>query len=418
MLGQTNAKVVTGGSQQRGEYFVKVIDYDGTVLDEQWLDDGAEYTLPSAPDNTSKGLVFQEWSCSETITNGKITIDKNNVMVGAIYTTASGQNEVDVEVNANTGLSVTVYAEGVKDWGDGTSSDTTAHTYSSYGQYTIKFSGAIRTNLITYSSGFFAQNSNGNYYAKAVRFATSLSSTGIPNNMFNYCFSLEYITIPKDQATSVGTFFTTDGCKVNAIILPNSVTSFGGFNSYSVRNIVIPKGVTSVGNITCSLRNIVIPKGVTSVGVFSNSYALEEINLFNVSSIGGFDNCCSLKKVKISGNVTSIPTYCFRQNYSLEEVEIPDSVTSFSQYSFYNDYSLRKINIPNSVTSFDVAVFSNCHCVEEYDFSKLNSIPTLGSTSVFSGINKLCKIKVPTALYDQWIVAQYWSTYASNIVAV
>jgi hypothetical protein len=53
-----------------------------------------------------------------------------------------------------------------------------------------------------------------------------------------------------------------------------------------------------------------------------------------------------------------------------------------------------------------------------YDFTKHTVVPTLASTSVFSGIPSDCEIRVPAALYDEWIAATNWSTYAANIVAV
>jgi hypothetical protein len=51
-----------------------------------------------------------------------------------------------------------------------------------------------------------------------------------------------------------------------------------------------------------------------------------------------------------------------------------------------------------------------------YDFSKHESVPTLEATSAFKSIPSDCKIVVPDALYDEWIAATNWSTYAANIV--
>jgi hypothetical protein len=50
------------------------------------------------------------------------------------------------------------------------------------------------------------------------------------------------------------------------------------------------------------------------------------------------------------------------------------------------------------------------------DFSKCVAIPTIGS-GVFGNLNnEKCKIVVPDALYDDWIVATNWSNYASKII--
>ena len=46
------------------------------------------------------------------------------------------------------------------------------------------------------------------------------------------------------------------------------------------------------------------------------------------------------------------------------------------------------------------------------------SAPTLSNTNAFTDIPADCEIRVPAALYDEWIAATNWSTYASKIVAV
>ena len=52
-----------------------------------------------------------------------------------------------------------------------------------------------------------------------------------------------------------------------------------------------------------------------------------------------------------------------------------------------------------------------------YDFTNNTSVPTLGNTNAFLYINANCKIVVPDSLYDTWIVASNWVTYASHIVS-
>ena len=51
-----------------------------------------------------------------------------------------------------------------------------------------------------------------------------------------------------------------------------------------------------------------------------------------------------------------------------------------------------------------------------YDFSALTTVPSLSATNAFTNIPSDCKIIVPDALYDTWISATNWSTYASYII--
>jgi hypothetical protein len=262
-------------SQGSGNYTVKVIDYDGTVLMEKKGNTGDVIELPEAP--THDRLVFQKWSASRTVTDNKVTIGNDNVMVGATYTTASGQNEFDITVTKATGLTVTFNASGVKDWGDGTSDSQTSHTYTAYGDYMIKWAGS-----------------------------------SVPQNVFGS----------------------------------------------------------------------------------STSYFLTFARL---------------------AGITSISASAFYSCFSLTSITIPNGVTSIGAEVFYGCYSLTSITIPEGVTSIGSSAFRACHTLTKYDFSQATAVPALKNSNTFDNINRICKIVVPDNLYDQWIAATNWSTYANYI---
>ena len=331
-------------SQGSGNYTVKVIDYDGTVLMEKKGNTGDVIELPEAP--THDRLVFQKWSASRTVTDNKVTIGNDNVMVGATYTTASGQNEFDITVTKATGLTVTFNGSGVKDWGDGTSDSKTSHTYTAYGDYMIKWAGS---NIPSQLFG------SGNTYF--LTFARLAGITSINGSAFYFCCSLTSITIPKGIT---------------------SIDYSAFYNCYSLASITIPEGVTSIGKqafYSCnSLTSITIPEGVTSIST----------NIFN--------SCFSLTSITIPEGVTSISTNIFNSCYSLTSITIPEGVTSISDDAFYR-----------------------CRSLTKYDFSQATAVPALSNVNAFNNINKICKIVVPDNLYDQWIAATNWSTYADYI---
>ena len=377
-------------SQGSGNYTVKVIDYDGTVLMEKKGNTGDIIELPEAP--THDRLVFQKWSASRTVTDNKVTIGNDNVMVGATYTTASGQNEFDITVTKATGLTVTFNGSGVKDWGDGTSDSETSHTYTTYGNYMIKWAGS-----------------------------------SIPQKVFGSSTSYFLTFARLAGITSINDFAFLNCCSLTSVTIPNGVTSISSSAlraCYSLTNITIPESVTSIGNYVfynCySLTNITIPDGVTSIGksVFSACYSLTSIiipgSITSISSLM-FADCYSLTNITISDVVTSISSGAFNGCFSLTNITIPESITSIGGSAFYNCYSLTSITIPKSITSIRDNMFYNCSSLIKYNFSQVTAVPTLVEVSAFSSINKICKIIVPDNLYDQWIAATNWSTYADYI---
>lgn len=395
MLGNTNAKIVIGGGDPQeignGEYLVKVIDYDGTLIDMKCLDNGEEYTLPSAPSHT--GFVFQEWSCTQEITNGKITIDKNDVLIGPIYTTESGQNEFDIELTNKTGLNVALKMSGTKDWGDGITNTDTYHSYTQAGKYTIKCDGNTLDGSYSIASMLFNQNgSSGPYnnYVTAVRVATIETLKGYT---FAYCNNLKTITL-SNKVKYVESYSIKTNQSLKAVILPTSITSASKedfiINCYSLQSFLIPYGFTFTGTSGSAIAdgcnemiNFVVPKDLNLTGV-----AETQINV-------GYANQKTL--------------FC------------PSWLSLF--YSPRDPSRIEKVVFSKNKVSFVSSFMSSFFSVIVFDFSSHEEIPTLtntigGSLSANRGFNWLCKIKVPSTLETQWKTATNWSNYQQYIVGV
>ena len=84
-------------------------------------------------------------------------------------------------------------------------------------------------------------------------------------------------------------------------------------------------------------------------------------------------------------------------------------------HAFDNCYALASITIPEGVKMIDDYAFRSCYSLTKYDFSQATAVPTLSNRSAFETINQICKIVVPDNLYDQWIAATNWSSYADYI---
>ena len=103
---------------------------------------------------------------------------------------------------------------------------------------------------------------------------------------------------------------------------------------------------------------------------------------------------------------------------AIQKVEIGDGVTSIGSNAFASCYSLSSVTMPNGVTSIGDFAFSICCGVRYYDFTRHAAVPTLSSANAFREIAADCEIRVPIALYEEWIAATNWSTYADHIVYV
>ena len=151
-----------------------------------------------------------------------------------------------------------------------------------------------------------------------------------------------------ESCTSLSSLVISDS--VAGIVIPDGVTSIGDYafvGCIFVTRFVIPNSVTSIGNHAfedCfSLTGIVIPNGVTSIGDYA------------------FSSCRSLTNIVIPDSVTSIGDHAFEGCYSLYSIVIPDSVTSIGNHAFEDCYSLTGIVIPDGVTSIGDYAFGECN---------------------------------------------------------
>ena len=406
-----------GGS---GEADVNFYDYDGTIIDSYTK---AEFlaldSLPTNPSHT--GLVAQGWNW--TLSDAKTFVTSYNKLdIGQMYTTSSGLSEFDIELTSATGLQVRVNISGNKDWGDGTSGTSSTHTYSDYGKYTISCYGTSISS--SDSSGLFGQSSvNYNYYVINARL-TNIST--ISGYAFNSCKSLQTIIISNNAVDFKVSIFN-QCTALKAIVIPNSALYLNGGlfkQCYSLKTVVFPNTFDSIETQMFSqctaLESIVLPNTITSIGVqtFSGCFNLKNIIIPNIiTSIddNAFNVCYSLKNVVLPNSVTSIGSYAFYGCYQLKSIVLSSTLTSIGTYAFQNCNILENIVLSDVLTNIGNLAFSNCESILVFDFSNYSSIPTLGNVA-FNAINKLAKIVVPDSLYETWIVATNWSTYASYIV--
>lgn len=398
-------------------------DYDGTILyafsKDEFL---ALEALPKLP--TQSGLICQEWNWD--LEEAQAYVQKYGILeIGATYITDDGKTRlyISIEQQKNTEVILlfkqSVANSVVVDWGDGTqeTNDITSfysrtHTYQQAGDYIIT--------LDVTKGGTLTLGYNSEVYSV-------MGNAGYDYNLF-YCCRLRKVEI---------------GAHV-------TIVDRGTFrNCYKLTSVTIPNSVTSVGNYafhTCrDLSHICVPRNATTLGdnVFQYCTRLSSVSLSNnltkVSEYHTFDGCYALERITLPSKITRIVDYCFGNCQSLTQVVIPDSVTSINSYAFYVCKGLPSINLPNGITKITNSLFYQClsldaivvpnsvTTIENYaiyackililiDFRTFTAVPTLSATTALQNIPEDCKIVVPDDLYDEWIAATNWSTYASYII--
>jgi hypothetical protein len=222
----------------------------------------------------------------------------------------------------------------------------------------------------------------------------------IPNDAFyirsRNCETLTGIIIP-NGVTSIGNSAFNSCTSLASVNIPDSVTSIGTnvFASCTkLASVTIGNGVTSIGTsafFSCgNLASVTIGNNVTSIGrnAFEGCSSLANIIIPNsVKSIEGsaFNNCTSLASVKIPNGVTSINTWAFRNCSSLSSVIIPNSVTSIKDGAFINCKGLTSIIIPASVTSIIDNAFNSCTSLASVTFQGTISPSKFSTSFAFPG---------------------------------
>jgi hypothetical protein len=391
-------------------YLVRFFDIDGTILKEQFVDQGNDATAPDDPDIDPTYLVFAEWN--QPFTNVQSDLD-----VGAMYDTVDGKTYIFARITDTTGLQPTLDLNKTTadtltvDWGDNTTNTTSTNgnqtvqktaAYAAIGDYVISIdcAGGYRNrdgnsllNTQPYRSSILKVYMGSTMSIQSGCFSSLISMSSVAMNkaaynsnytkIFENCYSLKHINFP--TSTSVGTS-----------------TNFVG-NCFSLKNISLPVLNTSV---TFSDNN-----------VFNGCRVLQSIVWKNIIITGTacFQNCRGLQgNVVLNSSNTSIPAATFQNCFAIDSVTMLGNITSVGDSAFRECFSLRELEFPASLTSIAANAFNNCFAIQEYTF--LSTTPPTLANNAFSGqfstLNAACKIYVPDASLSSYQAATNWVTYA------
>lgn len=450
MIG-ADGKRVTGAMEATKSAVPKEVnffDYDGTCVYSYTVEEAQALTeLPAGP--VHDGLVFDGWNWSLEDVNA-LTSAMN---IGAMYTTDDGTTRLYInltEGRTSPMLGICVSGTVTVDWGDGTEPDTLIgtdstktiwtenHAYAAPGDYVIR--------LTVDGSAIIAASNGGGSYSPLLRQTSANDSRnyaylnalrhveigenviGIGQLAFGYCGSLETVSVPHNA--KVGGYYPFTYCTMlKALTIPQGLDAVGtGMfqRCFALKRVAIPKGITLIDsnafNYCTALVNVTIPHGVEKINynAFYYCYNLESVIIpDSVLNIGNsvFSECCTLGSMTIPDSVTSIGSSMLRNCTRMENLIISSGVTSIGTETVYGGKTLVNVIVRGNVANIASKAFNTCNGVKLYDFTACTAVPTLAATDVFTGIPNDCEIRVPAALYAEWIAAANWSTYANNIKA-
>ena len=200
------------------------------------------------------------------------------------------------------------------------------------------------------------------------------SVTVISDYMLSGCRRLTSLIIP-DGVMSIGSCAFRYCDALTSIKIPESVTSIGS-NAFSscdaLTSIKIPESVTSIGSYAFSNCDGLTAVHISNLAawcqiVFDDSSS-------NPLTYAGFLylNVELVTSLVIPDGVTSIGNYAFKSCRSITSVTLPNSVTSIGEDAFSRCYHLVSVTVSESVTSIGDYAFFECYTlVEVYNHSVL-----------------------------------------------
>lgn len=403
---------------------VNFYDYDGTLLYSYTLAEAqALMELPPLP--SRDGLICQGWNW----TLEKVNALTRPMTIGAMYITDDGATRLYISIPKGSRKTIPLYfnqtvENGVSiDWGDGNTETlagtdvvNTSHTYASDGDYMIRLVVAdgctVSLGANATGIGLFGESSSSSYgtryIANALRkveigervvglskyvfyYYLSLSAITMPNSIsaieasaFAYCRSLKFFVVPSPSNKNVGNYCFFECTNLRFVSLPHTLTRLDSQSEFQA---------------CISMYRLDVPDDVVGIGWTT------------------LRSCESLRKINKS-DTTKLGTRACQECFALVEAHIGETATAIGEYMFSGCYSLSHVVIPSGITTVSAYAFQNCYSMTEYDFTKLTAVPTLANVNAFTNIPSDCIIKVPASLYDEWVAATNWATYASQIVGV
>lgn len=197
---------------------------------------------------------------------------------------------------------------------------------------------------------------------ESVFYFESVDSTTVAITGYDGPTGLHDITIPSTIPTNA------DGSEQKSVA---SIADNAFYGTSSIRSVVLPEGLTSVGRFSFAqcvqLASVTFPSTLQSIGngAFQNT-GLTELKFPDSCSMTeisawAFSNCTSLTEITIPGYIETIGDAAFFGCVSVESIVLEEGVVTVGKQAFQQTLALSSLTLP--------ATFTNENPMEDLAFS-------------------------------------------------
>lgn len=188
----------------------------------------------------------------------------------------------------------------------------------------------------------------------------------IDEGAFNNCTSLKNLSL-QDGLKTINDYAFTASSLISSYSIPATVVKITDNAFFSGKELSVGWTSTETGHSisTNYIIKYAVPSGCYEYSTNGGPSLTFNGNIKDIEYMHYDDvEVSSIKKVYITGNVTSIGDYAFKEFTSLENVEIPSSVKSIGEEAFFNLSNLSSIYLPEGLEKIGYLAFGGTGITE------------------------------------------------------
>lgn len=190
-----------------------------------------------------------------------------------------------------------------------------------------------------------------------INFPSTLVS--IEEAAFQDCINLSAVDLSRTKIETIGSSAFID-CGVSTLSLPERLKEIQDqafYGNKSLKEVRLPLGIQVVGNrafCSSSVVKVELPNSVARLGnrAFADCANLKDFIVYDATAggngetivkIGCFENCTSLKEIKIPDSIKKLEGYTFIGCKNLERIILSKNLTEIGNYGVRTNYPVKSI---------------------------------------------------------------------------